>query len=193
VGATVASSTDAGRQAKTVVGVAADAVYGSLRDDVLPTEYAPLTQFSFGAGCRPNSASVSVSSAGSPMRLARGVAAALTVVDRDLVFTFRPIADQVNASLTQERLIAMLSGFFGVLALLLAGWACTASRRMRSRAGELSSASAWRSAPRPAPWCVCAVTRSLLVGAGVIVGAAASVWLSQFIATLLFGVELRDP
>jgi len=34
---------------------------------------------------------------------------------------------------------------------------------------------------------------SLLVGAGVIVGAAASVWLSQFIATLLFGVELRDP
>ena len=35
--------------------------------------------------------------------------------------TFRTLDDQVDASLTQERLVAMLSGFFGVLALLLAG------------------------------------------------------------------------
>ena len=35
--------------------------------------------------------------------------------------TFRPLAEQVNASLIQERVVAMLSGFFGGLALLLAG------------------------------------------------------------------------
>ncbi len=39
----------------------------------------------------------------------------------DLALTFRPLADQVNASLTQERIVAVLSGFFGALALLLAG------------------------------------------------------------------------
>ena len=35
--------------------------------------------------------------------------------------TFRPLADQVNAALIQERIVAWLSGFFGALALLLAG------------------------------------------------------------------------
>jgi putative ABC transport system permease protein len=50
-----------------------------------------------------------------------GVTAALTAVDRDLVLTFRPLAEQVNASLQHERLVAVLSGFFGALALLLAG------------------------------------------------------------------------
>jgi len=42
-------------------------------------------------------------------------------VNRDLALTFRPLADQVSAALVQERLVAMLSGSFGVLALLLAG------------------------------------------------------------------------
>ena len=35
--------------------------------------------------------------------------------------TFRPLADQVNSSLIQERVVAIMSGFFGGLALLLAG------------------------------------------------------------------------
>jgi hypothetical protein len=35
--------------------------------------------------------------------------------------TFRPLPDQVDESLTQDRLVATLSGTFGVLALLLAG------------------------------------------------------------------------
>ena len=41
------------------------------------------------------------------------------IFNRDLAFSFRPLAEQVNASLTQERLVAMLAGFFGALALLL--------------------------------------------------------------------------
>ena len=45
----------------------------------------------------------------------------LTAVDRNLTFTFRPLQDRVDASLTQERLVALLTGFFGALALLLAG------------------------------------------------------------------------
>ena len=65
---------------------------------------------------------ISVRSAtGSPALLARSVGAAITGVNRDLALTFRPLADQVDASLTQERVVAMLAGFFGALALLLAG------------------------------------------------------------------------
>jgi len=42
-------------------------------------------------------------------------------INRDLTLTFQTLADQVNGSLAQDRLVAMLSRFFGVLALLLAG------------------------------------------------------------------------
>src|SRR4029077_13466754 len=60
-------------------------------------------------------------SVGSPLNLARTIASALTAVDPDLEFTFRPLADQVGAMLTQERVIAAVSRFFGALVLLLAG------------------------------------------------------------------------
>ena len=34
---------------------------------------------------------------------------------------------------------------------------------------------------------------TLLVGAGVMVGAAVSVWAAQFVSALLYGLEPRDP
>jgi ABC-type antimicrobial peptide transport system permease subunit len=34
---------------------------------------------------------------------------------------------------------------------------------------------------------------SILVAVGVIAGAGASVWLSKFVSTLLYGLEPRDP
>src|SRR4030095_13609610 len=51
----------------------------------------------------------------------RDVAAALTRADPTLVFTSGTFDQIVDATVTQERLIAMMSGFFGALALLLAG------------------------------------------------------------------------
>jgi hypothetical protein len=60
-------------------------------------------------------------STASPAQLSRGVAATVTAVNPNLTLTFRPVADQVNDSLAQDRLIAMLSGFLGALPLLLAG------------------------------------------------------------------------
>ena len=34
---------------------------------------------------------------------------------------------------------------------------------------------------------------TMLVGIGVLVGAGVSVWASKFVATLLYGLEPRDP
>ena len=142
---------------REIVGLVADAVYRSLREPVPPTMYVPLAQFVVRDLTAPAAMSVSVrSSTGSPALLARSVSAAITGVNRDLALTFRPLADQVDASLTQERLVAMLAGFFGALALLLAGLGLYASRRTRSAAAAPRSASAWRWAPRrPAScgWC----------------------------------------
>src|SRR5206468_1745053 len=61
------------------------------------------------------------SGGGSTVLLTKSVAAAIEGVDPQLALTFRPLADQVNASLARERVVALLAGSFGALALLLAG------------------------------------------------------------------------
>jgi predicted lysophospholipase L1 biosynthesis ABC-type transport system permease subunit len=194
IGATVAF--ERGRDApvpKTVVGVVGNAVYNSLRMEDAPIEYGPLAQLDFPV--QPVEMTISVrASADSPMRLARSIAAALTTVDRDLVFGFRPMTDQVSASLTQERLVAILSGFFGVLALLLAGLGLygltaysVACRRaeigIRMALGS-TAAGVIRLVVSRAAW---------LVAAGILIGVAVSAWASTFVATLLYGLDPRDP
>src|SRR5690348_7445598 len=42
-------------------------------------------------------------------------------VNPNLAITFSAVSDQVRDALAQDRVVALLSGFFGALALLLAG------------------------------------------------------------------------
>jgi len=180
---------------KTIVGVAGDAVYRSLREEVRPTVYLPLAQWP-DVGI-PMNASLTLSvraAAGPPAALAHSVAAALTAIDGRLAFSFRPLAERVSASLQQERLIATLSGFFGALALLLAGlglYGVTAYAVSRRRM-EIGIRMALGAAPGRVVRLVLSRV-SMLVGIGVVAGMVASVWLSRFVAPLLFGLQPRDP
>jgi putative ABC transport system permease protein len=182
-------------QSLEIVGLVADAVYRSLRDPVPPTMYIPLAQLDNGSRPAPASMSVAVRSASdSPALLARTVAQAIARVNPDLAVTFRPLADQVNASLTQERLVAMLAGFFGALALLLAGlglYGITAYAVSRRRT-EIGIRMALGAAPGGVVRLV--LERLIvLVGAGIAGGCALSLWAAQFVSTLLYGLQPRDP
>ena len=167
-----------------------DAVYVSLRTPVPPTMYLAVAQQK-EAGSSMN---VSVRASGSPSALSRAIAAAVTSVDPKVSFTFRPLAGEIDGALTQERLVAMLSGFFGALALLLAGlglygvMAYAVSRRRT----EIGIRMALGAAPAGVVWIVLRRV-AVLVCAGLVIGTAASLWLSRFVATLLFGLEPRDP
>jgi predicted permease len=180
---------------REIVGVVTDAVYRALREPIPATMYVPLAQFDDSRSPAPSSMSIAVrSSTGSPALLARSVSAAIAEINPDLALTFRPLADQVNASLTQERVVAILSGFFGGLALLLAGLGLygVTSYAVTRRKTEIGIRMALGAAPGGVIRLV--LTRvSILVGAGVIVGAATSLWASQFVTTLLYGLEPRDP
>jgi ABC-type antimicrobial peptide transport system permease subunit len=176
-----------------IVGVATDAVYNSLREPVPPTVYLPFAQSReapiFG------SMSLSIrSSGGSPLALTRSITATLNQVNPDLTWTFRPLADQINASITQERITAMLAGSFGGIALLLAGLglygltAYSVSRR-RSEIGVRIALGASRAN-------VVRLVLSRVAGlvcVGAVAGTAASVGLSRLVATLLYGIEPQDP
>ncbi len=192
---TIGGAGPGGEPPREIVGVVGDAVYRALREPVPPTMYVPLAQLDESRRPAPASMSVSVRSAtGNPALLARSVSAAITGVNRDLALTFRPLADQVNASLTQERLVAMLAGFFGALALLLAalGLYGVTSYAVSRRRTEIGIRMALGAAPGGVVRMVLSRV-TLLVGIGVAVGGAVSVWASKFVETLVYGLEPRDP
>ena len=178
---------------KMVIGVVADAVYRTIRDVPTPTVYIPLSQWNFPMPMTGITIGVR-SATGSPTELAHSLGNALTQVDPELAFNIRPLADQLNASLTQERVVALLSGAFGLLALLLAALglfgvtAYAVSRRRR----EIGIRMALGAAPAGVVRLVLSQVTAL-VGVGIVIGAGVSIWASRFIASLLYGLEPRDP
>jgi len=91
-------------------------------------------------------------------------------------------------------MMAMLSGFFGVLALLLAGLGLygVTAYSVSLRRSEIGIRIALGASRTNVVRLV--VSRvALLVGIGAVAGTAASLWLSRFVATLLYGLEPRDP
>ena len=103
---------------RQIVGYVRDAVYESVRAPVPPTLYLPYGQ---EARCRTPRRSACARPADRPRcwpSRSRPRSARCTATSG---ITFRPLADQVDAALTQERVVAALSAFFGALALLLAG------------------------------------------------------------------------
>jgi putative ABC transport system permease protein len=173
-----------------IVGLAGDAVYRSLRDPVPPTVYIPNAQ----RGAPMNTAYIGVRTAGDPMRLARSIESAIAAVDGNVVLTFRPLEDQVGANLVQERLVAMIAGFFGGLALLLAalGLYGLTSYNVACRRTEIGIRMTLGAAPSGVVALVLSRVAAL-VAAGIVIGAVASVWAAQFVAGLLYQIEPHDP
>ena len=128
------------------------------------------------------------------MEIAPAVADALTRFNSRLSFSCRPLEQDVSAALTQERLLAMLSSFFGGLALLLSalglyGMTAHAAARRRTEIGIRLALGA-----TPAGVIRLVLLRTVtLTGLGMLGGIAASAWASRFIASLLFGVQPRSP
>jgi predicted permease len=99
-----------------IVGVVRDAKYESLREDFPPIAYFPLAQLPQGA----ERLNIVVRTASRPSLLAPAVEQIIGSVNKSLALDFSTLAQQVDDSIVQERLLAALSGFFGALALLLA-------------------------------------------------------------------------
>ena len=181
---------------REIVGLVGDAVYRNVREPVPPTMYIPLAQFDTRPQ-QPMPAQVTLAvraASGQPAQLARAVSAAILAVNPGVSMQFRTLGDQVDASLTQERLVAMLSGFFGALALLLAGLGLygVTSYAVTRRRGEIGIRMALGAAPAGVVRLVL-VRVVWLVAIGVTIGVGVSAWASRFVSSLLFGLQPRDP
>jgi predicted permease len=173
-----------------VVGVVNDAVYRSARRGVAPTMYHPLGQ----AGTLNTSFAVTLDVAGDRRALSAGLREALGQADPAIAFAVRDYTNQIGAAIAQERLVAMLSGFFGVLAMILAGLGVygVTSYGVSRRTPELAMRMALGA---NASQVVRLVLRGVaaVVACGTAIGVALSVWASNFVTALLFGVQGRDP
>jgi hypothetical protein len=186
-----------GRDADTpryeIVGVVADAIYTTPRDGMLATMYVPMAQQAPEDFWPTVLLSINASP-GQRVAVERDVALALTRVDPTVVFTFRTFDQFVAATVTQERLIAMLSSFFGGLALLLAavGLYGLVAHTVRARQTEIGLRMALGASPAGIAQLVFRRVGVLIV-AGLVLGSAGGLWAVRFVAPLLFQVETRDP
>ena len=177
---------------KEIIGVVQDAVYDSLRNTIPPTMYQAASQAEKPG---PNVTIAVRAAAGSPALLTRGVADALSRADGDVTLTFKPFAETVRSATVQERVIAMLSAFFGGLALLLAGIGLygVMSYAVSRRRTEIGIRMALGAAPATAVRLVL-LRVAVLVGLGVAAGAGLSWWAARFMdsSSLIYGVKPRD-
>ena len=127
-------------------------------------------------------------------RLTKSLAAAIGGVDRDLTIEFQSVADQVNYHYIRERLLALVSGFFGALALLLAAlglYGVTAFTVNRRRT-EIGVRMALGASPRAVARLIIGRVVRLVV-AGVAIGIVVSFWSVRLVGALLYGLQPRDP
>ncbi len=98
-----------------IVGVISDTKYNNLRGDTPPMTFAPLAQF---PDPRPFTALL-IHSSIPPTAIISSLKRSMTARHPEMIAQFRVFQDQIRDGLVRERLMAMLSGFFGLLAALL--------------------------------------------------------------------------
>lgn len=179
---------------RAIVGVVENAVYQSLRQTPPPTVYLPLAQYDYPV---PMNAFIAINVRGKTVpvaALAKDVTTAVTGVDPRLSVTTRTLASQVMESIRQERILAQLSGLFGVMAVFLAAAGLfgiisySIARRRREIAVRVAVGAARRDVIRAVMGRVV-----LPIALGLAFGITLSMWLLRLASALFFGVSPGDP
>jgi predicted permease len=178
------------RKEYEVVGVVSDAVYRSLREGVVPTMYLPLAAQESPFPRITLTLSTSTATRSTVDSL---LAETLRGVDPGLTFSIRDFNQFIRGGLIQERLVAMLSGFFGGLALLIAavGLYGVVAHAVDVRRTEIGVRIAL-GADRLGILVLVFRRVAVMLALGLAAGLGLSLWASRFVGALLFRLEPRD-
>ena len=178
-----------------IVGIVEDAKYQDTRGAAYATYFLPLLQVPSGDQLRGWVGAIELRVAGKPQTVEPAVAKTLAGIDPNLtVLSMMTFGEQVARNFNQERLIARLTGLFGVLALILACvglYGVTAYGVVR-RTNEIGIRMALGAAPKNV---LGLVLRAALaqVGLGLAIGIPAAVTGGRVLAAQLYGVKGHDP
>ena len=169
-----------------IVGVVRDAKYNDLRREIHPMMYQPH---------HVGVATFELRTAADPQALLPAIREVVGQVNADLpLFNVTTQSEQIDRLLFQERLVARLAGFFGVLALVLAciGLYGLLSYEVSRRTREIGIRIALGAQPERVLKLVLRQGIALaLVGAAVGIGVALGV--TRYLASMLFNVRASDP
>jgi hypothetical protein len=176
-----------------VIGVVKDAKFMSLREDFHAMAYFPAAQMTPFR----ESWNFEMRTALRPSAVERTAADAVGSVNKAISLQFSTIEGQLDDSITQERLLAVLSGFFGGLAVLLAmiGLYGVLSYSVAQRVHEIGI----RVALGAEKWDVLRMVIGQGLGLaliGVMIGAVAALILARLLSSfsnLLYGIRTSDP
>jgi len=172
-----------------VVGVVRDSKYSSAREETYPSAFFPAAQVTRYA----DGDCFELRTAVPPSALISAVQAAVASVNKEIPLEFHTLAEQVNDSMVQERLLALLSGFFGALALLLAmiGLYGTLNYLVAQRQTEFGVRMALGAQPGSILRLVMRDLVMVLAG-GLTGGVCVSLAATRVLQQMLFGLSPRD-
>jgi predicted permease len=174
----------------TVIGVARDTKYESMRDGIPPEMFRPFQQLEFATGI-----TAYVRTARDPENMFASIQRRVHDLDPNLpVFEMITLEKQMDNSLVTERLVASLSSGFGFVATALAsiGLYGVLAYAVARRTREIGIRMAIGAAKMDVLWLVMRETLQLL-GIGIALALPLSWVLTQTIRSQLYGIEPNDP
>jgi len=170
-----------------IIGVVANTLYEGPKEGVRRQVFIP----NWGK----NSAAIYVRAGMNSDAVFGAARAAVKGLDAGMpVYELKTLGDQLDQTLLTERLIALLSAGFGMLATLLAGvglygvMAFVVARRTK----ELGVRIALGAQPNQVLWLVMKEVL-LLLSIGLAVGVPAAIGLGQYVTAQLHGIKSNDP
>lgn len=175
----------------TIIGVVGDVKNGGLSAEISPAMYCPFTQESFGIRMM----TLILRTEGDPASLVASVRREVNSVDPDLALANIKTMDQLmSESLGQSRYRGVLLGIFAIVALTLAAVgiygviAYAVNQRTHEIGIRIALGAQKRDIFRLVVW-----HGMILSIIGVVIGVGASLALTRFLTSLLYGVSNTDP
>jgi predicted permease len=170
-----------------IVGIARNARIFDLRDAATPVLFLCSLQYPAEWG------GLLVRTKEAPEALEKTIGLEIESLGHEYALRTRTVGQTINAELVEERVTAMLSGFFAVLALLLAsiGLYGLMSYAVTRRTREIGIRVAVGAQRQNVLWLVLRETLALALF-GIAIGIPCALAASRLIASMLFGVSSSD-
>jgi predicted permease len=173
----------------TVIGVVKDVKFNDLAEETLNIDYIPYTQHAWSFG------DFEVRYSGAFAPVAAAVQQTIHSIDRNLPITrVTTLDEQVARSITNQRLVAQLSAFFGLLAVFLSciGIYGVMSYLVTRRTNEIGIRMALGAGRTNMLWIVLREIL-VLVSIGVVIGVPVTLAGDRLVSNMLFGLKPTDP
>jgi ABC-type antimicrobial peptide transport system permease subunit len=192
IGRRITFEEDSDKDDLEIVGVIGDVKYRSAKEKADRSVYRPILQVQEGGAF---SNAIQMRTDGDPMNIAPTVRAAVSQVDEKLTISgLTSLRTQTDEALRQEKLIAQLVSFFGLLALVLAsvGLYGIMAHAVVRRTNEIGIRMALGAERRNIIWMVLRDSLVLVI-IGIAIGVPTALGAAQLVSTQLFGLGGSDP